>query len=53
MEKINKLQFFLKNSHEAILIYSPENRRYFTDFPSTDGYLLVTKNDAVFFGLFI
>lgn len=49
MEKINKLQEFLKNSHEAILIHSPENRRYFTDFPSTDGYLIVTKNDAVFF----
>lgn len=49
MEKIKKLQNFLKNSHEAILIYSPENRRYFTDFPSSDGYLLVTKNDAVLF----
>jgi len=49
MEKINKLQEFLKSSHEAILIYSPENRRYFTDFPSTDGYLVVTKNDAVLF----
>ncbi len=49
MEKINKLQKFLKNSHEAILIHSPENRRYFTDFPSSDGYLVVTKNDAVFF----
>lgn len=49
MEKINKLQEFLKNSHEAILIHSPENRRYFTDFPSSDGYLVVTKNDAVLF----
>ena len=49
MEKINKLQDFLKNSHEAILVYSPENRRYFTGFPSTDGYLVVTKNDAVLF----
>ncbi len=49
MEKINKLQNFLKTSHEAILIHSPENRRYFTDFPSSDGYLVVTKNDAVFF----
>lgn len=49
MEKINKLQKFLKNSHEAILIHSPENRRYFTDFPSSDGYLVVTKNDAVLF----
>ncbi len=49
MEKIKKLQDFLKNSHEAILIHSPENRRYFTDFPSSDGYLVVTKNDAVLF----
>ncbi len=49
MEKINKLQGFLKNSHEAILIHSPENRRYFTDFPSSDGYLVVTKDDAFFF----
>lgn len=49
MEKINKLQKFLDNSHEAILIHSPENRRYFTDFPSTDGYLVVTKDDAVLF----
>ncbi len=49
MEKINKLQEFLKNSYEAILIHSPENRRYFTDFPSSDGYLIITKNDAVFF----
>ena len=49
MEKINKLQAILKNSHEAILIHSPENRRYFSDFPSTDGYLIVTKDDAVLF----
>ncbi len=49
MAKINKLQKFLKGSHEAILIYSPENRRYFTEFPSSDGYLLVTKSEAIFF----
>ncbi len=49
MEKINKLQSFLKKSHEAILIYSQENRRYFTGFNSSDGYLLITKNEAVFF----
>ena len=49
MEKINKLQKFLKGSHEAVLIYSPENRRYFTEFPSSDGYLLVTKDEAIFF----
>ena len=49
MEKINKLQEFLKSSHEAVIIYSPENRRYFSGFPSSDGYLVVTKNDAVLF----
>lgn len=46
---INKLQKFLKNNLEAIIISSLENRRYFTGFPSSDGYLVVTKNDAVFF----
>ena len=46
---INKLKNFLKNDHEAILICSGVNRRYFTGFPSSDGYLLVTKKDAVFF----
>lgn len=49
MEKTSKLQQFLRSSHEAILIHSPENRRYFTDFPSSDGYLVVTKDDSVFF----
>ncbi len=46
---INKLQSFLKNNFEAIILSSPENRRYFTGFPSTDGYLVITKTDAVFF----
>lgn len=32
----------------AALIISPENRRYFTAFPSTDGYLLVNADRAVF-----
>lgn len=49
MEKITELQSFLKNSHQAVLIHSPENRRYFTGFPSSDGYLLITKKEAVFF----
>lgn len=46
---INKLRKFLKNNHEAIIISSEVNRRYFTGFSSTDGYLIITKNDAVFF----
>lgn len=49
MEKINELQKFLKNSHQAILLRSAVNRRYFTGFPSSDGYLLITKKEAVFF----
>ncbi|MBQ8184005.1 MAG: aminopeptidase P family protein [Clostridia bacterium] len=49
MEKINNLRRILKNSHEAILIHSPENRRYFTGFPSSDGYLVITQDDAVLF----
>jgi len=49
MEKISELRKFLSNRREAILITSEENRRYFTTFPSSDGYLLVTDDDAVFF----
>ena len=49
MEKISKLREFLGNHREAVLISSEDNRRYFTSFPSSDGYLLVTTDDAVFF----
>ncbi len=44
---IKKLQSTLENS-QAYLIVSPENRRYLTGFASSDGYLLVTKNESVF-----
>lgn len=46
---IDKLRRMLKNASEAIIITSAENRRYFTGFPSSDGYLVITKTDAVFF----
>ena len=46
---INKLSKIIKDQNTAIIISSPENRRYFTGFPSSDGYLVITKNDAVFF----
>ncbi len=49
MEKISNLKKLLKSPNEAILIHSPENRRYFTGFPSSDGYLIITSSDAVFF----
>ncbi|MBQ6468354.1 MAG: aminopeptidase P family protein [Clostridia bacterium] len=43
---------YLKNelkAGEAFLISSPENRRYYTDFEASDGYLLVTPKKAVLF----
>lgn len=45
---MNKLKLQL-NDGEALLVVSPENRRYLTSFPSSDGYLLITKNNAVLF----
>lgn len=47
---INSVDFLkskLKND-EAFLIISPVNRRYLTDFDSSDGYFLITANNAVF-----
>ena len=44
---IKKLQSTLENS-QAYLVTSPENSRYLTGFASSDGYLLVTKNESVF-----
>ncbi len=34
---------------DAALIISPVNRRYFTSFPSSDGILLITGNESVFY----
>lgn len=34
--------------NRAALIVSPENRRYFTSFPSSDGFLIVNADRAVF-----
>lgn len=47
--KIEELSRSLSSFCDAALIISPENRRYYTSFPATDGFLLVTKNDAVFY----
>lgn len=46
---IEKLKQAIKDSgFDAALIVSPENRFYFTGFESSDGYLIVNENDAVF-----
>lgn len=45
---INRIQEFLKGKADAALIVSEENVRYFTSFTSSNGYLLITKEKAVF-----
>lgn len=47
---MNNLQKLLaeKGNDYAALIISPENRKYFTGFDSSDGYLLVSPDRAVF-----
>ncbi len=45
---INKLKAFLKDKDSAALIMSEENICYFTSFHSTNGYLVVTGDKAVF-----
>lgn len=48
MNTIERLtQNLLKgNAHEAALVYYHKNRRYFTQFPSSEGVLLVTTTGA-------
>lgn len=43
------LKNILKSENEAIIISSETNRRYFTEFPASDGFLVITKEKAVFF----
>lgn len=45
----NKFSEILKSKNDAIIITSPENRRYFTGFNSSDGFLVITQDEAVFF----
>ncbi len=45
---INKLKAYLKEKSSAALIMSEENICYFTSFHSSNGYLLVTGNKAIF-----
>ncbi|MCH5198517.1 MAG: aminopeptidase P family protein [Oscillospiraceae bacterium] len=47
--KTNKLSNSLDSIADAALIISEANRFYYTGFPATDGFLLVTKSRALFF----
>ena len=52
MNKIERIRdgFFKKATGDTgILITSEQNRRYFTEFPSSDGVLAVSAHDAAFF----
>ena len=44
-----KFSEILKSKSDCVIISSPENRRYFTGFNSSDGFLVITTNEAVFF----
>lgn len=48
-EYTKKLSKKLGSIADAALIYSEENRFYFTRFPSSDGWLLITPSGALFY----
>ncbi len=48
-EYTKKLSKKLGSIADAALIFSEENRFYFTRFPSSDGWLLVTPSGALFY----
>lgn len=45
----NKFSEILKSKNDCVIISSPENRRYFTGFNSSDGFLVITNDEAIFF----
>lgn len=47
MNNLKKLLAEYGKSYSALIIF-PENRRYFTSFPSSDGFLIVNSERAVF-----
>lgn len=49
MFRTDMLSEKIKSFADAALIFSEENRRYFTQFPSSDGALVVFCDEALFF----
>lgn len=45
----NKFSEILKSKKDCVIITSPENRRYFTSFNSSDGFLVITGDETIFF----
>lgn len=49
MTRLDKVQAELpKLGLDAVILYSPHNRRYITGFASSAGFVLVTQNEAFF-----
>lgn len=49
ISRIKKVRELLFNRKiDAVLIYKPENRRYFSGFTGTTGFIIITKNEAKF-----
>ena len=46
---IEKLMSVIPGNIDAALIVSPFNRRYFTEFESSDGFLLITRKGSIFY----
>lgn len=46
---IDRLMAVMPENVDAALIVTPRNRRYFTEFDSSDGFLLVTRKGSVFY----
>jgi len=46
---IDSLMSVMPENIDAALIVTPCNRRYFTDFASSDGFLLVTRKGSIFY----
>ena len=46
---IERLMTVLPENIDAALIVTPRNRRYFTEFDSSDGFLLVTRKGSIFY----
>lgn len=48
-QRINKAKSILKSTHEGIFIVSATNRRYFSGFESSEGYILILCDKTFLF----
>lgn len=49
MSRVTRIQrFIIEKNLDGALIYQPENRRYYSGFKGSTGYVLVTKSKQIF-----